>query len=531
MLSDLRNMRARTPLAHPQTHHTKRRRIWTSGIAIALCSSLSAPVDAQTGDTPSQVRLQLKSLAYPVDAEVIYGLSSGSGSTATNVSVATQAGSGTRTFLVTHQGTLQITQTDAPNLHLENINCEGAVASTDLASRKVVLAIVSEDAVSCTFANSTTVASGATADQTATLTQQTLQRTATSIAGSLPATSNRVTERLSASMVRKIPVPKATDQPSNEESQRTSSLQIPLTGSADGNAGNAKFSTALSDLADAKAREQGEKIRDSGLNLQGITVARSRFDGWIEGNAGYVRDSQNNTSDAFSNLALGADYRLNERWLLGMMGTYNNIDSETVASAPDISGKGWMAGPYAGYKINRQMFVSLKALRGVGETKYFASPDSTLTADGLETNRWLLDATVSGNLKSGNWTLSPTAQFSHFAEQGHQVATGASTIQAKADSERFLVGPQISYEFAPSQSTRVTPRAAVKALWQTEDISIDDEAIGDLKNESLSARVEAGIAVTSPEAKLDFSGSLEGLGGDETSKAATGKATLSVPLN
>src|SRR5690606_18339944 len=137
-----------------------------------------------------------------------------------------------------------------------------------------------------------------------------------------------------------------------------------------------------------------------------------------EGSLGYAHNSKDNTSDAFSNLAVGADYRLNERWLIGLMGNYSTIDSATFEKAPDITGKGWMAGPYAGYKINRQMFLSLKALHGVGETHYLATAETPLMADGLETTRWLFDATLTGNWKSGNWTLSPSAQFIHFAERG-----------------------------------------------------------------------------------------------------------------
>jgi hypothetical protein len=152
--------------------------------------------------------------------------------------------------------------------------------------------------VSCTFTNTSV-------DRTAALTQQSLQRTATSLTNGLPSTSDRVTERLSASMgVRKVAVPQPAENPG--ESKETAAL-IPLTGSGDGKTGNAKFSTAFSDIAEAKAREHAERVRDSGLQLPGITVARSRFDGWVEGNIGYATNEEDNTSDAFSNFAIGAD--------------------------------------------------------------------------------------------------------------------------------------------------------------------------------------------------------------------------------
>lgn len=521
MLIDLRNMRARRCLPQAQSNPLRSStalRTCLGAAAVLLLPGLMTCAAVQANGGASDVLLSLHSLTPSADGEIVYSLSSG-GASLHILPVAISSGRGTRTVRVTHQGTLEITQGNASNLNLENISCDGALTSVDLASGKVVLALASDDPVSCTFTNGTSA-------QTATLTQQTLQRTAKTITSGLASSSDRVTGRLSESMVRKIPVPNA--DASGE--RRTSALMIPLTGDASSEAGSAKFRTTLSDIADAKAREQGEKIRDSGLQMPGITVARARFDGWVEGNVGYARNKDNNTSDDFSNLAVGADYRVSERWLLGMVGAYHNIDSRTFETAPDISGKGWMAGPYAGYKINSQMFMSLKALHGVGETRYFATPESSLDADGLETARWLLDATVTGNWKTGNWTLSPSAQLTHFAEHGSQTMGSDATVSAKAGTDRLLFGPQISYEFKPSTTTSVTPRAAVRGLWELEDIKIDDEAMGNLRNENLSARVEAGIAVTSPRAKLDFSGSVEGLG-NENGKAASGKATLSVPLN
>lgn len=522
-MSGLMYRRARHGLDRAKSRSIRTRAATGIGAAAMLVLPHAAlPAIAQSGQGAGEVALSLSVTTSSADAELVYSLTSGPGGAPVNLSVATQSGSGSRTFRISHHGSLHITQAETANLHLENISCQGAVTSVDLASRKVVLAITSDDAVSCTFTNSQV-------DRTAALTQQTLQRTATSMTNGLPSTSNRVTERLSASMgVRKVAVPKPAENPGEE---KTAAL-IPLTGGGTGDAGNAKFSTALSDIAEAKAREQAELVRDSGLSLPGITVARSRFDGWVEGNLGYASNSENNTSDAFSNLAIGADYRLNERWLVGLMGNYSTIDSQTFESQPDISGQGWMAGPYAGYKINQQMFLSLKALHGVGETHYFATPGSPLMADGLETTRWLLDATLTGNWKAGNWTVTPSAQVIHFAERGSQTLHGEASgaVDARADTGRFLFGPQISYEFAPSKTTRITPRAAVRGLWEMEEVTIDDDTVADLSNQGLSTRLEAGIAVTSPKAKLDFSGSLEGLG-DENERAASGKATLSVPLN
>lgn len=521
MLNDLRNLRVHRNTAQAGLKPQRSCAILPAfcAVAVLLLPALTNGSAAQSAGGTQDVLLSLHSVTPSAEGEVVYSLSSG-GASLHILPIVVTSGRGARTVRVAHQGTLEITQADAPDLNLESISCHGALTSVDLAARKVVLALASEGPVSCTFAN------GASA-QTATLTQQTLQRTARTITSGLASSSDRITGRLSESMVRRIPVPQAN---ADADKKSRTSVLIPLTGDASGEAGNAKFRTTLSDIAEAKAREQGEKIRDSGLEMPGITVARARLDGWVEGNVGYARDKNNNTSDDFSNFAIGADYRISERWLLGMVGAYHNIDSRTVESAADISGKGWMAGPYAGYRINNQMFVSLKALHGVGDTRYFAAPDKALEADGLETARWLLDATVSGNWKAGNWTLSPSAQLTHFAERGSQMMGGAAMVDARADSGRFLFGPQISYEFKPSNTTSITPRAAVKGLWELEGIKIEDPAMENVKNENLSARVEAGIAVTSPRAKLDFSGSVEGLG-NENGKAASGKATLSVPLN
>ena len=482
-------------------------------VVLLLAAGASLPAAAQ-GTSDSEITLTLTSRAHPADAALVYSLRSASAPM--NITVNTIGGSGSRTLRVTHEGTLHISQSETPNLALDAISCTGAVASVDLAERAVALAITSDDAVTCTFSNNAV-------NRTAALTEQTLERTAKSLTTSLPATSNRVSERLSQSMgVRKIAIPQPA-QDENGEPKPTG--MIPLTGTATDDAGNAKFSTKLSDIAEANAREQAERVRDSGINLPGITVARPRFDGWAEGSIGYTSNDEDNTSDAFTNLAVGADYRLNEDWLVGMMGNYSTLESQTFETDPNISGRGWMAGPYAGYKINRQMFLSVKALHGAGETQFFGTPESPLMADGLETQRWLLDATLSGAWKTGRWTVSPTAQVTHFAERGHQISAGEETVGAKADSDRFLIGPEISYEFAPNDQTKIVPRAAVKGLWETEEIAVDDQS---MTHDSLSTRLEAGIAVTSPKGRLDFSASLEG---NEEQRAAAGKASVSVPLN
>ncbi|MFD1725774.1 IPT/TIG domain-containing protein [Rhizobium viscosum] len=143
------------------------------------------------------------------------------------------------------------------------------------------------------------------------------------------------------------------------------------------------FSTSLAQI---------EAARDNADGLGGGNAELSPFNIWIDGTfLAHSRDENDGKWGAFAMISAGADYLLTDKALVGLSVHYDRMTDPTEEDA-ELTGNGWLAGPYASLEIGKGVFWDTSLLYGGS-----ANDIDTAFWDGnFDTSRWLFDTSVSG---------------------------------------------------------------------------------------------------------------------------------------
>ncbi|HTO30481.1 MAG TPA: putative Ig domain-containing protein [Pararhizobium sp.] len=252
---------------------------------------------------------------------------------------------------------------------------------------------------------------------------------------------------------------------------------------------------------------QMEAARD---NADGVSaVASSPFNIWIDGTfLVHNRDDNDGRWGSFAMINAGTDYLLTEKALVGLSFHYDRMSDPSDADA-ELTGNGWLAGPYASFEIARNIFWN-------GSLRYGGSSNEIDTAfwDGtFDTTRWMADTSLEGqwNIDKAT-TFTPKLRILYFSESVDDYtvrndAGGKVDIEG-FDEEQFRVslGAEIARSFTLENGTQVTPKLGVTGGFSGLDGS---GAFGSLT---------AGVSVQTADLwMLDLSLLLNIADGDETS--------------
>ena len=203
-----------------------------------------------------------------------------------------------------------------------------------------------------------------------------------------------------------------------------------------------------------------------------IVEEGNRWSVFLEGTSGSVSvdDSPNaNGYDLDSEgVTLGADLRVSDRFVVGVLGAYANPTANLV-NGGDIDATSYKGAVYATVFQNN---FYLDALIGAGKNSYETRRASFGGFAEGETDGWELNTLLNAgyDLNKGNWTISPTASLAYtrvnldeFTETG-----SLSPLQfpdQHQESLRSELGVNISYTAALGR-IKVTPQ--VRLAWQHE---------------------------------------------------------------
>ena len=308
-----------------------------------------------------------------------------------------------------------------------------------------------------------------------------------------------------------------------------------LTGSA-GGAAHYNFSTSLSKIlrysADAEARKA------SGLGLAGLpeqSLARrfNPFDLWIEGKYADLR-SGSDLDGHIGLVTIGADYVVNPSVLVGALAQFDSMRLHSASKLTEVSGNGWMAGPYATFKLSDHVFLQTRAAWGRSSNE--VSPFLTYKDD-FATERWLVSSRLAGSWRTGAWTMTPSASVAYMedAAESYVDTFGAVIPGVTSRLGQAKAGPEIGYRFQFGEGTVVEPHAGLQVIW---DFARDTSAAGFgsvttavAGQASIRGKADLGLrATTAGGIGLDLSRSYDGFGASGV-QAVTGKAAVHVPLN
>ena len=299
------------------------------------------------------------------------------------------------------------------------------------------------------------------------------------------------------------------------------------------------FATSLRDVTRAAEDAAERKASEAGYSLSGSRGGPGRgapapFDLWLE--AKYTSFHNDKTvadlDGHFGMVTIGTDYVLNSRILVGTMVQFDSMQQRSNSQLMDVSGKGWMAGPYMTLRLSENVF--LQARGAWGRSDNTLSPFLTFT-DKFETERWLVSSTLTGRWNNGPWSFRPSATIAYMEDdaKGYLDAFGAAIPEVKSSLGQAKAGPELRYRIDLGH-TVIEPHAGIQAIWNF-DHNVSAAGFGQIGPdaagpEGVRGRAELGVrAVTSGGLRVDFSGSYDGIGADNYN-AITGRGVVHVPF-
>lgn len=191
----------------------------------------------------------------------------------------------------------------------------------------------------------------------------------------------------------------------------------------------------------------------------------SPFNVWINGAFFAHRDDDMDDGKwgSFGLISLGADYLLSEKALVGLSFHYDRMTDPVDADA-ELTGNGWLAGPYASLELGTGVFWN-------GSFLYGGSSNDIDTAfwDGtFETRRWLADTSIEGQWSLGDdTTLTPRLRTVYFSEEvdGYAVRNDAGDAIGidgfNEEQFRVSLGAEIARSFTLGSGATLTPRGGL----------------------------------------------------------------------
>ena len=211
------------------------------------------------------------------------------------------------------------------------------------------------------------------------------------------------------------------------------------------------FSTSLAQMEAAGRTPVGGKSADL-----------SPFNIWIDG--AFLAHRDGDTDDgkwgSFAMINLGADYLLSDKALLGFSLHYDRMTDPTDADA-ELSGNGWLAGPYASFEIGKDVFWNASLLYGGSSNDI-----DTYFWDGtFDTTRWMADTSIEGQWAiDGDTILTPKLRAVYFSERVEDYAvsngSGDTIVIDGFDAEQFRLslGAEIARSFTVESGSVLTPK-------------------------------------------------------------------------
>jgi uncharacterized protein with beta-barrel porin domain len=212
----------------------------------------------------------------------------------------------------------------------------------------------------------------------------------------------------------------------------------------------------------------------SGLTEQNAMTPQNRSWGvYLEGTDASASVDRSATAGGYEfdtrGVTLGADRRVNDNFLFGILGSYNSLDAN-FSSGGGIEGESYKAAIYATL-FKDGWFVD--ALIGAGRNSYDTSRPSLLGFAEASPDGWELDTMLNAgyDIQRGNWTITPTASAAYtrvtlnsFTETGSLSPLRFPT--QTQDSLRTDLGVKVAYSANFNNGMVLTPQ--VRVAWQHE---------------------------------------------------------------
>jgi hypothetical protein len=204
---------------------------------------------------------------------------------------------------------------------------------------------------------------------------------------------------------------------------------------------------------------------------------------WIDGKYSWLNDTMpsSDLDGSLINGVIGADYKISDRMVLGLMGTYETSDLEGLGVTQDTDG--WGGGAYMGLSLTDNLVLSATVLGTDLDT------DVNGTAE-FDSTRIQATSALTGNFYSGTWRTSPSLTVAWSKEwQDASVGLNAQTIETGIISPGLVIGNSISIGGAST----VEPWLGAQLDWVGINKVVDD-AVGTILDDPYTdLRLQGGL--------------------------------------
>ncbi|MEQ8481306.1 MAG: Ig-like domain-containing protein [Hoeflea sp.] len=266
---------------------------------------------------------------------------------------------------------------------------------------------------------------------------------------------------------------------------------------------------AISDMAD----EQTYGYGGSETGEAGEEVRTTRFNLWVKGNLS--KSKLDGNEQGFGAFHVGADYRVTPDLMVGTLVQFDWADESNPAQATSASGTGWLAGPYAVYRLHQN--VILDGYLAYGQSDNKVSPFGTYT-DNFDTDRFLARGQITGDFDYAGWTVAPQLSASYLLEtqKAYVDSNGVSIPEQDIEVGQLSFGPSFRKNHVLDNDVVLTPSLAVRGIWNFKKAGTANITTGALTGsaqDKLRARLELGVgAKFTDNFRLTSSGYVDGLG-------------------
>lgn len=229
-------------------------------------------------------------------------------------------------------------------------------------------------------------------------------------------------------------------------------------------------------------------------------------------------------------LFLGADYRLNSRLLVGLLGQVDFTDMKDAQETASVEGVGWMVGPYLVARVHDNLVLDARVAAGASSNDI--RPFNTYE-DEFDTFRWLIKGQATGDFRMGAFSIAPQLS-AIYIEETQEAYTDSNSIridEQTASLGRLTFGPRVSTQIQTADGALIAPFAALRGLWDFErDGAVDLDTGVATSDEEFRARAEAGLDLNLTNAvSIGAAGFYDGLGADDF-ESYGGSLRLSIPF-
>lgn len=206
---------------------------------------------------------------------------------------------------------------------------------------------------------------------------------------------------------------------------------------------------------------------------------------WAEVQGQWSKDGIAENSYLFA--VVGAHQSLGPNLWLGAMFQFDDIKR---SKSTDLSGSGWLAGPYLVAKMPDQpLYFEARVLGG--------KTQNSLEVDRFDTQRLLVSARVAGQLQYGRTVLVPSLSATHLREtqQSYLNSAGTTIPEQSAKTSNATIGLDVEHELSVANGN-LWLNGGVSASWSDRDAAAQGSVLP--AGDSVRGRAHLGLRHVTP---------------------------------